>query len=147
MSTTRSTEPLIVERSYNAPVAKVWAALTNLEQIRQWYFDLAEFKAEVGFKFEFVAGESAGCEEGYLHKCEITEVIPNKKLAYSWRYDGYEGDSEVSFEIFEEGGGSLVRITHVGLETFPDTPMFAKSNFNGGWTHFIGALQDFVEKG
>ena len=139
-----STGPLVVERSYNAPVNKVWEALTELEKLKQWYFDLAEFKPEVGFEFEFIAGDD---KMQYRHLCRITEVIPFKKIAYTWRYDGFPGDSKVSFEIAEEGAGSRVTITHTGLETFPDTPGFARSNFNGGWTYFIDKLKEFAEKG
>ena len=37
-------EAVIVERTFDAPVARVWKALTDVEQMRQWYFDLKEFK-------------------------------------------------------------------------------------------------------
>src|SRR5437870_13762265 len=42
-------EPLIIERTFNAPVAKVWNAITDVDQMQQWYFDLKGFRAEVGF--------------------------------------------------------------------------------------------------
>jgi len=71
-------EPLIIERTFNAPVAKVWNAITDVDQMRQWYFDLKEFRAEVGFEFEFVV-EHDGMT--YHHLCKITEVIPQKKIA------------------------------------------------------------------
>ncbi len=50
--TTKSdvTEPIIVERTFNAPVARVWTALTDVNEMRQWYFDLKEFKSEIGFE-------------------------------------------------------------------------------------------------
>ncbi|WP_316812363.1 SRPBCC domain-containing protein [Pedobacter heparinus] len=47
------TKPLIVERSYNAPIEKVWKAITDRDQMKEWYFELKEFKAEKGFKFQF----------------------------------------------------------------------------------------------
>lgn len=76
---------LVIERVFDAPVENVWQAITENELMKQWYFDLAEFKAEKGFKFEFTGGPSP--DRQYLHLCEITEVIPKKKLTYSWRYD------------------------------------------------------------
>ena len=39
-------EAVVIERALNASVAKVWKALTDVEQMRQWYFDLKEFKPE-----------------------------------------------------------------------------------------------------
>ncbi|HET8803839.1 MAG TPA: SRPBCC domain-containing protein, partial [Aequorivita sp.] len=100
----------------------------------QWYFDLAEFKAEVGFKFQFMGGTE---DDQYLHLCEILEVVPKKKLTYSWRYDGYEGNSFVTFELFEEGGNTRLKLTHRGLESFPDKKDFSKSNFEQGWDEII----------
>ncbi|HEY1009998.1 MAG TPA: SRPBCC domain-containing protein, partial [Daejeonella sp.] len=50
------TKPLIVERTYHAPIERVWKAITNKDQMKEWYFDLSEFRAEKGFKFSFVGG-------------------------------------------------------------------------------------------
>ena len=47
-------EAIIMERTLDAPVAKVWKALTHVDQMREWYFDLKEFKPEIGFEFDFV---------------------------------------------------------------------------------------------
>ena len=41
-------DPIIVERTYNAPIEKVWNAITDREEMKKWYFELAEFKAEPG---------------------------------------------------------------------------------------------------
>jgi uncharacterized protein YndB with AHSA1/START domain len=111
--------------------------------MKHWYFDLKEFKAEVGFEFKFTV-EHEGFT--YHHHCKISEVIPGKKLVHSWRYEGYEGDSQVTFELFEAGKQTLLKLTHEGLESFPKAPAFAKTNFVGGWTQLIGSsLKDFVE--
>jgi uncharacterized protein YndB with AHSA1/START domain len=138
-------EPFIIERTYNAPAHKVWEAITNKDQMRQWYFDLADFRAEPGFEFQFEGGPD---DRKYLHKCRVTEVVPGKKLQYSWRYEGYEGNSFVTFELFPEGDKTRLKLTHEGLETFPmNNPDFAKKNFMEGWNQIIGtSLKDFVEK-
>jgi uncharacterized protein YndB with AHSA1/START domain len=139
-------DPIIIERVFNAPVEKIWNAITDKEEMKQWYFDLKEFKAESGFEFRFFGGPSP--EKQYLHLCKITEVIPRKKLTYSWRYDGYEGNSFVAFELFEEGNKTKVKLTHAGLETFPkENPDFAQENFVAGWRDIIGrSLREYVEK-
>ena len=83
------TNDLVVERTYNAPVDQVWDALTRNEQLKQWYFQLEDFKAEVGFKFDFIGGPEDG--QQYLHLCEVVEVQELRKIAYTWRYDNYPG--------------------------------------------------------
>ena len=47
-------EAIIMERILDAPVAKVWKALTHVDQMREWYFALKEFKPEIGFEFDFL---------------------------------------------------------------------------------------------
>ncbi|MEO6721895.1 MAG: SRPBCC domain-containing protein, partial [Ferruginibacter sp.] len=71
-----------------------------------------------------------------------------KKLTYSWKYDGYPGESFVTFEIFEEGDKTKLVLTHKGLETFPaDNPDFKKENFVMGWNDIIGkSLLEYLEK-
>src|SRR5213080_5361149 len=137
-------EAVIVERTFNAPVARVWKALTDVEEMRCWYFDLKEFKPEVGFEFEFTV-EHEGSK--YHHLCKITEVIPQKKIAYTWRYAGEEVDSLVTFELFADGNKTRLKLTHEGLETFPKLPAYARTNFEKGWTEIIGSsLKQYVEE-
>jgi uncharacterized protein YndB with AHSA1/START domain len=139
-------EPVVVENEVNAPVEKVWKALTEKEQMKQWYFDLDAFKAEEGFRFSFPGQGQKG--ETYIHLCTITEVIPLQKLQYSWQYEGIPGYSLVTFELVDKGARTFVKLTHHGLETFPqDQADFARSSFNGGWNELIGKLlPGFVEK-
>ncbi|HKC67438.1 MAG TPA: SRPBCC domain-containing protein [Bacteroidia bacterium] len=134
-----NTEPFTIERTFNVPVALVWKAITNKEDMKKWYFDLAEFKPEKGFKFQFVGGPP---ETQYTHLCEVTEVIKEKKISYSWCYKGYEGYSEVTFELFENGNKTTLKLTHSGIESFPKIPDFAPQNFAEGWTYIIGTSLD-----
>ena len=141
---TQSSEAVVLERTLTAPVAKIWKALTDVDQMRQWYFDLKEFKPEVGFEFEFVVEHEGN---RYHHLCRVTEVVPQKKIAYTWRYQGEPGDSLVTFELFPEGEKTRLKLTHEGLDTFPKTAAFARQNFEKGWTTLIGSeLKQFVEK-
>jgi uncharacterized protein YndB with AHSA1/START domain len=139
------TQPFVIERTYNAPPEKVWKAITDRDQMKQWYFDIAAFKPEVGFEFTFNGGKD---DRVYVHLCKVIEVIPNKKLKHSWAYKGYEGVSFVTWELFEEGNSTRVRLTHEGLETFPqNNPDFAKENFVAGWTYILGtSLTKYLEK-
>jgi uncharacterized protein YndB with AHSA1/START domain len=137
-------EPFVIERLFNAPVDKVWKAITDKDQMKKWYFELEEFRPEVGFEFHFEGGKDGNC---YLHLCKVTDVIPGRMIRYSWRYDGYEGNSFVTFELFPEGNQTRLRLTHEGLETFPaSNPDLAKENFVEGWTYLIGAsLSNYLE--
>ena len=131
-------EPLIVERTFNATPDRIWKAITDRNEMKQWYFDIEEFKPEVGFEFQF---EGKSEDRIYVHLCKITEVIPKRKLQYSWIYKDYPGYSVVTFELFPEGEQTRVRLTHEGLESFPqDMTDFTKASFTQGWTEIIGTI-------
>ena len=139
-------EAYVIEQTYQAPTSKVWKAITDKSEMKLWYFDLPEFKPEVGCEFRFMGGPAK--DRQYQHICRVTEVIPNKKLTYSWRYDGYDGNTLVAFELFDEVDQTRLKLTHKGLETFPaDNPDFAKKNFAEGWTWLIGtSLKEYLQK-
>ena len=137
--------PIIKEVELNAPVSKVWKALTDADEMRKWYFDLKEFNPVVGFEFHFFGGPP---EKSYKHVCRITEVISEKKLTYSWCYEGEPGESFVTFELFNKGNRTGLKLTHTGLETFTSgNPHLDRKNFEQGWREIIDTnLTEYFEK-
>lgn len=135
-----------LERIFKANRKDVWRVITEKELMRQWYFDLPEFKAEVGFVFEVTGGEEGGTQ--YLHRFEITEVIPFEKLRHTWEFVGYEGDSYLTYELFDEGENTKLILTHSGIDSFPsNNPDFAFDKFVEGWNQLIDqSLKNFLEK-
>ena len=128
---------IVVEKLINAPVSRVWKAITDVEQMREWYFKMPAFEARKGFEFTFEGGTK---DQTFTHVCKITEVIENKKLQHTWTYKGYEGLSTVTWELTDMGGKTNVKLTHTGLETFPPIEAFKKENFEKGWNSIVGNL-------
>lgn len=134
---------LIIARTFDAPIELVWKALTDFELIKQWSPFFTNFKAKVGFENRFMLGPDP--EHQYLHVCKVIEVVVNKKLAYTWAYDGQPGESRVTWELSNGGKATEIEFTHEIIKPFPDDdPSFAQSNFVQGWTHTVNALQDWV---
>lgn len=138
-------EPIIKKVTINAPASIVWQAITDKAMMKEWYFDIADFKPETGHPFDFYA-ECDGKE--YLHICKVQEVIPMKKISYTWRYEQTKGDTLVIFELEEHDGQTVVTLTHEGVELFADHGAdFSKDCFDAGWTEFIeNALKKFAEQ-
>jgi uncharacterized protein YndB with AHSA1/START domain len=139
-------EPITLEKTLHAPVEVVWQALTSKDEMQNWYFDIKEFKPEVGFEFTFTAGDE---HRKYLHRCKILTIEKFKKLSYTWSYDDYPGETIVTFELFKEGNTTRVKLTHEGTEKIQagSDKNFARESFVGGWTHIIGtSLKNYVEK-
>ena len=127
---------VILEKLFDATIERVWEAITNKDEMKGWYFDLEDFQPVVGFQFQFYGGHEEGIQ--YLHLCEVIEVIPQKKLTYSWRYAGYSGISFVTFDLNMQGNQTLLKLTHRGIESFPaENPDFALHNFGEGWGELL----------
>jgi len=138
-------QPIIKEISINAPVSRVWQAITNKEEMKHWCFNIAAFEPIPGYEFRFYGGTE---ERQFLHICVIKEVIENKKLSYSWAYEDLPGiETLVTIELFEQGAGNtLVRLTHEGVNQFPQDKNFASGNFEMGWTEITKLLKKHVEQ-
>jgi len=141
----KSTQNIIIEQILNTSIKEVWNAITRLEEMKQWFFNnIPEFKPEVGFKVSFPV---ISRNIVFTHAWEILEVEGNKKIKYKWAYEEYEGEGFVTFELFERGSQTLLRLTNEGLESFPqDIAEFERDSCQAGWDYFIkGTLKNYLE--
>jgi len=140
-----NSKSIVIEQEYDASIENVWNALTKKDEMKHWYFNLPEFNAQEGFEFRFYGGKDENNQ--YLHVCQITEANSPKVLSYSWRYEGYAGNSMVIFELTENNTTTKVRLTHSGIETFEnENSDFAKSEFEAGWNYIMTiALKNYLE--
>jgi len=143
----RGDQPVILERTFNATVEQVWEALTNVEQMKQWYFpQLNDFRPDPGFTTEFNVHHEG---KDWLHVWKIAEVVPLKKISLEWKFSGYPGNSLLTFELFPEGRQTKLVLTHEGIESFlpEQNPGLARENFVLGWTEFMdNGLKNFLER-
>jgi len=130
------TKPVVVKQDFHVPVNQLWKAIIELDQMKLWFFENIEnFSAEVGFETQFIVKSG---ERDFMHLWKVIEVIPLEKIVYSWKYEGYEGESFVSFETFIREGGSSIRVSHIVKNSFPQSiPEFTRESCLGGWEYFI----------
>ncbi|MBN1650330.1 MAG: SRPBCC domain-containing protein [Bacteroidales bacterium] len=143
---TKSSNPIIVEQHFAISVKEVWSAITELEQMRLWFFEsIPSFEPVLGFQTKFkVQSES----RTFTHIWKIVEVEPYKKIKYDWCYAEYQGKGLVTFELYEKGEQTMLRLTNEGLQTFPQhIPEFAQESCRGGWEFFIKQnLKNYLEQ-
>lgn len=142
---TEDQAPIIVEQTYPVSRDRVWRAITEREQMVEWFFsEIPQFRAEEGFRTQFNI-HSEGRD--FLHLWTITEVIPEAKIVYDWRYQDMPGIGIVTFQLEDDGDGTRLRIINEGLESFPkEVPEFSRDSCINGWEYFIqGNLLDYLE--
>lgn len=128
--------PVVVEQTLNCSVEKIWNAITQPDLMRQWYFDnIPDFKPKIGFTTQFNVQSTT---RDFFHIWKITDVIPFKKIAYEWTYEGIPGKGLVTFDIKKIDNQSLLTLTSEGLDSFPsEIPEFSYESCKGGWIYFI----------
>ena len=143
----KSTEPpIVVANTYNVPVSKLWSAITKVDEMRQWYFDMLEdFQAVVGFTTSFLV-ENEGRQ--FTHLWEITEVVEESRIKYQWNYKEHIGDSYVLFELEKiSAEQSSLTVSCVVEEDFPDDlKEFDRESGVAGWTYLLKQrLVDYLD--
>jgi uncharacterized protein YndB with AHSA1/START domain len=136
-------QPMVIERVLDAPVERVWRALTDIDDLKQWLPFFPEFKPEVGFKTNFMLGPDDA--QQYHHHVTVLEVVPNQKLSYSWDYGGMSPNSSVTFELSADGDRTRLRLT-CHIDPLPtDQPDFTESA-TAGWNYTADELKKFAER-
>ncbi len=138
--------PIRVEISLNTPVNKVWEALTNVTQMRKWYFEnIPDFKPKEGFETEFKVRSG---ERIFTHIWKIIEVIPFKKISYTWKFEEYPGEGLSIFELTDKNNTSHLKLESHVLKPYPkDIPEFKRESGEAGWDYLINKnLVEFLLK-
>lgn len=135
-----------IEITYHAPTSEVWAALTNKERIREWFFDVSDFEVKPGIEFEF---KKPGFKREFLHRCRILDAKDNEKLQYTWAYPGLmDGESVVTWELIPRGNATSLRLTHEDLSLHKEGgESFTLKRFESGWGDILGkSLASYLER-
>jgi uncharacterized protein YndB with AHSA1/START domain len=128
------------ERRFTQPIARVWAALTEPDQLAKWFYPLQGTLA-VGESI-VIPWDDAG-----LHSTIVAYEAP-RLLAWTWHQPG-EPESIVRWELFEDGAATRFVLTHTlpvlsaneptdtlaGWHTHLDTLVDAMAGTERGWSH------------
>jgi uncharacterized protein YndB with AHSA1/START domain len=139
-------EVLKEEVSCNATATQIWNALTVVNLMKEWYFEMFDYTPELGNIFYFF---EPGENKKFKHVCEILEFLPNEKFSHTWSYPSLtKGSSVVTWNLNEVNGVTTVTLTHEGLSSFADGGSdFEEANFKAGWNEILHkSLKQFVEK-
>jgi uncharacterized protein YndB with AHSA1/START domain len=141
------TQQIVVDDVFPHAPETIWKTLTDGELMGRWLgMTPTGFEPVKGRHFTYQT-TAAGAWDGVIH-CEVLEVIPNQRLAYSWR-GGHEGntgygsrlDTVVTFTLSKTENGTRLSLVHSGF-VLPQNEI-AFTNMGGGWKKVvprIGAL-------
>jgi uncharacterized protein YndB with AHSA1/START domain len=140
-----STDVIEREILINAPVERVYEAITDPTKIISWFPDAVEGALAVGESPIFTF-EGHGKAQLYIEAAK-----PHEYFAYRWvpgARSHFVGDvlsvptTLVEFFISEEGTGTKVILKESGFDSLPDEmKQEAFKDNSGGWSYMFGRLE------
>ncbi|QLH08751.1 SRPBCC family protein [Candidatus Nitrosotenuis sp. DW1] len=126
----------------------VFKALSDPEEITQWFPDQAILEPKVGgkIKFTFFTKDVEPLDRDFFPEGEIVEFVPNKKLAYTWIPMGIPDFPRtiVTWNLEKIGQNKTrVTLTHSG---FIGKPHELYKEHSYGWNYFTNRLIEYCNK-
>jgi uncharacterized protein YndB with AHSA1/START domain len=127
----------------NSP-KEVWDYLTVPELMVQWLMP-NDFQPVKGHEFKFSSKPMSDFDFDGIFYCKVLEIIPFKKLTYSWNFgsgNGMLNKSEVNWALTEKDKGTELLLTHRGFEGADILPIFGA--MDKGWLQNINKIQKLL---
>lgn len=140
---TRS-DAIVVDEIFPHAPETIWKTLTSGDLMERWLgMAPSGFEPEAGNRFTYRT-TPAGAWDGTI-RCEVLEVIPNRRFVYAWRggHDGNVGygaplDTLVTFTLEKVESGTRLRLVHSGF-VLPRNET-AYRGMSGGWSKVVARI-------
>ena len=144
-----NTQDIVVDETLPHAPETIWKTLTTANLMGRWLMIPAGFEPVEGKHFTYQT-TPAGAWDGTIH-CEVLEVIPNQRFAYSWKggHDGNVGygaplDTVVTWMLSKVENGTRVRLVHSGFVT-PRNDSALKT-MGDGWKKVVPTLGKIADE-
>jgi uncharacterized protein YndB with AHSA1/START domain len=123
-----------------APLDEVYSAFTNEAAFCEWLCDVAQVDVRRGGHL-FLRWES-----GYFVNGEYVELIPDKKIGFSWHGAGEPGATQVKITFKSQPDGTALVLSHQGIGSENAWKKMHKE-FKQGWKRALENLKSVLETG
>lgn len=142
-------DAIIQETMINAPAERIFEALTNPEQLLEWWFAEGKFRAthveadlRPGGEWRMLVDGNCGPDSSCtVVRGEYVKIVRPHLLIFTWNRDGEDfPETLVRWDLEQQDGATLVRVTHSGLTTE------AMRVRNAGWPMIQHLLQAYIAR-
>lgn len=153
MSTT-TTDRIVKEIVLNAPLSRVWQAISNAQKFGEW------FKVDMsGVKFE--AGQPVHAKmtypgyEGMPFEMVVAQIEPERLFSFRWHPHGIDSNVDYSgepmtlieFHLEEVEGGTRLTVTESGFDNIPLARRAEAFRMNSeGWGMQMQNIEAYVTR-
>jgi uncharacterized protein YndB with AHSA1/START domain len=125
------------------PPEMIWEYLTKPELMELWLMK-NDFQPIVGFDFQFRTGPIPSLNFDGIVYCKVLEIVPLKKLSYSWKSGPGEGkitlDSVVVWKLQPTDKGTELFLEHSGFAEKENLDIY--NGLMHGWLQNIQKIAD-----
>lgn len=130
---------------YPQPVATIWAYLTTPELMAQWLMK-NDFQPVPGHEFQFRTGPIASLDFDGIFYCKVLEVVPHKKLSYTWNCGPGQGritlESTVEWTLEAKAHGTQLLLEHRGFDKAANLDFY--HGLMHGWVEKLQNIERLV---
>src|SRR5580692_7701478 len=121
----------------------IWDYLTNSELLELWLMK-NDFQPIVGFDFQFRINPIPSLEFDGICYCRVLEIVPFRKLSYSWKGGPKEGeitlDTVVVWKLEPKDKGTELFLEHSGFDKIENLAIY--NGMTHGWIQNIQKIAD-----
>jgi len=127
---------IVEEITLEATPQRVWEAITEQDEIVQWWAYEARVKPVVGSLAEFSFRQGA-----LVMQFEVAELVQNKKIRWISRQGvpQWSGTS-VTWQLTPTQNGTQLVFMHDGFDQIDERT-------RGAWVYFLASLKSYLETG
>lgn len=138
---------LNLTRQFNATPAQVWKAWTDPEAMKIWIHPgdgfttpTVEWDLQIGGRYRIVMRAPTG--EEFTTSGVFQVIEPPKKISYTWSWTSTPDRlALVTVTFTPKAGGTELQLVHAGLVDDLD-----RQNHEGGWSHSLLALEEWLSR-
>jgi uncharacterized protein YndB with AHSA1/START domain len=116
---TTGTDRIVTHAQIDAPRDRVWRALTEEEQIAEWWGGYVSLVARPGGRLTERWTDSGGRE--VITSGEVVRLNAPQTLELTWADDDWDESTRVLFQLEETADGTHLTLEHSGWEAFPSS--------------------------
>ncbi len=127
------------------PPEAIWEYLTKPELMEQWLMK-NNFQSIIGVDFQFRTNPIPSLEFDGIFYCKVLEIVPFRKLSYSWKSGPGEGkitlDSVVVWSLQPTDKGTELFLEHSGFAKKENLNFY--NGLTDGWLEKIHKIADLL---
>lgn len=124
----------------------VWEYLTKPELMELWLMK-NDFQPIIGHDFQFRTNPIPSLDFDGIFYCKVLEIVPFKKLSYSWKSGPGEGkitlDSVVVWKLQPTDKGTELFLEHNGFTEKENLAFY--NGLNHGWVEKFQKIEELLK--